>query len=482
MSSITDLLGRSLLHRLSSVAAISLSVAFITSSHAQSITTPCMENGSPCQVPGPAGIGNLILPLPFGITYNSMFAARSNPSGIRPSGFFGPGMTFPFGYIEMVGASIYRSAPDGTETGFSIIGNVYASENAPLGDLTSIACASSISCTETHPSGLSTRFVKQGQSSRFYPTEVKDQDGHSLFTLSYGTNGALFTITDPNGLSTLFKASQSKPNQVGEITDPRGDKALISYDDAGRISTFQYDGTTLNLAYNAIGNLTRLTQSRGGKTQSWKYSYGGGVLSDVFDSNNYSTAFIYTATTVTSVNGANGIPKEFQTTTYEASNFRPIGVKHEAGKGAPSSATTLIWRSTLTPAGLPATTTDALGGTTSYQYTSGPFPTTVSLPDGTVKSLTYDENNLYRPTQIVSTGPDQKVITEDLTWSGARLTARSVTSDSAVVLNENFSSTSSSQTVTRTTTNNYTYDSNQNLTGINGPGGRVDRTLSNGEN
>lgn len=439
-----------------------------------------MLNGAPCKAPGAHTVGNLTLPLPFGIAYNSMFSSRANPSGTRPSGFFGPGMTFPFGYIEVVGEIRYRVSPDGTETAFTRVNDSYKSENEQLGDLTFIRCRTHSSCVETQPSGVSIEFASQGNGSRLYPTIVKDLYGHQLYNIAYGSNGALFTITDPQALQTKFIASRTHSSQVGQITDPTGASATIAYDSQGRMSRFQYDGVTLSLVYDTNGNLTSSSQQAGTETLSWYYSYQGGVLTDTIDSKYNSMVFSYSANIVTAISGVAGTPQGFAMTTYQTANSRQIPVKYEVGKGAPSTATAVVWSSTLNSSGLLKTTTDQLGQTTSYTYDSGPFPTTVNLPDGTVKSITYDAVNLYRPTQIVSTGPDRKEITESLTWSGAKLTARSVTSDGAVVLNESYGSSSSSQTVTRTTTNNYTYDGSQNLVGSNGPGGRFARTLGDG--
>ena len=441
-----------------------------------------MFNGAPCKAPGAHSVGNLTLPLPFGITYNSMFSSRANPSGTRPSGFFGPGMTFPFGYIEVVGGVRYRVYPGGAETAFTGGNNTYISENASLGDLDVISCTTDSSCTETQPSGVSTEFTKQASGSRLYPTVVKDLDGHELYNIAYGTNGALFTITDPHALKTTFIASSTHPSQVGMITDPTGASATITYDSQGRMSSFQYDGTTLSFVYDPNGNLTKSTSKIGTETVDWYYTYLGGVITDTIDSKYNSMTFSYSENTVIATSGVAGVPQGFAKTTYQTANSRQIPVKYEVGKGATSTATAVVWSSTLNASGLPATTTDEFGRTTSYTYGSGPFPTQASLPDGPVQSFTYDSANLYRPTKIVSTGPDQKQITENLTWSGARLTARSVTSNGTVVLNENYSSSSSSQRVTRTTRNEYTYDSSQNLSGINGPGGRVARTVSNGGN
>lgn len=446
----------------------------------QPLVLPCMSNGAPCRAPGGYSVGNLNLPLPFGITYNSMFSSRVNPSGARPSGFFGPGMTFPLGYIEVAGETLYRVAPDGTETAFNKINNIYVSENTPFGDLTSITCANATSCVETQPSGISIEFGEQLHGSRLYPTVAKDLDGHQLYNISYGTTSKLFTITDPNGFDTTFSASSTHPSQVGLITDPMGVTATITYDSNGRISQIQYDGATLSLGYDATGLLTRFTNSSGGDTVTWNYNYQGGILTDTIDSKNNSMAFSYSAKSVITINGAAGVPQGFTTTTYQTANARQIPVKYEVGKGAPSTATAVVWSSTLTPSGLPATSTDQLGRKTSYEYGTGPFPTSVRLPDGTVNSFTYDAANLYRATQIVSTGPDNKVITETLTWSGAKLIARSVNSDGAVVLNESYDSSSNSRKVTRTTTNTFSYDSAKNLVGTNGPGGRSAVTISRG--
>lgn len=499
MSSITDLLGRSLLHRLLSVAAISLSVAFITSSHAQSITTPCMENGSPCQVPGPAGIGNLMLPLPFGITYNSMSATKT-AGETRPDGPFGLGTSGPVGFLTISGDEITHTDASGAQSRytFSPLNRRYVSQQTTAGDLSSItsvnggyemslADGSTISFTE-----------KQGDNLFFFRT-LKDLDGHTLLSAQYyrGIPGKIWTITGPNGLETYFEWDFHfhRYPLIKRIKDPFGVWATLSYGTSNCTECLQsidYDGSFFSFAYDSKAYLTGFQIVKTGASDggidvhtTTKFTYTEGLISLIEDTSKSDgtgamTQYSYTNDSVTIVSGSGGSPTGAATTTYRTINGNPIPTKLET-LAANLTDKTRHWEVDIDSFGRTTRYIDALGKVVSYAYSSNdaPYPTTATYPDGTVVSTKLDSNNLYRAIEETTTAPDGKAIITTFSWTGAKLTNTSTTVDGQQVSSTEIATTSTLRTSTSTATYRYTYDKGRLATVI-GPGGTQSFTHSNG--
>ena len=491
MSAITDLLGRSLLHRFLGVAAISLSVAFIDSSYAQPITTPCMQNGTPCQVPGPKGIGNLILPLPFGITYNSMSATKT-AGETRPDGPFGLGTSGPVGFLTINGNEITHTEATGAQSRytFSPQNRRYVSQQTTAGDLSSItsvnegyelnlADGSTISFTE-----------KQGNNLFFFRT-LKDLDGHTLLRAQYyrGRPGKIWTISGANGLETYFEWD-FRDAHIRKIKDSFGVWATLSYGTSKCTECLQkidYDGSLFSFAYDSGAYLTdfQITKTGSSDLQKTKFSYSQGLISLIEDMSKSDgsgpmTQYSYTNNSVTIVSGSGGSPTGAATTTYRTINGNPIPTKFET-LATNLTDKTRHWEVDVDSFGRTTRYTDSLGKVVSYTYSSddAPYPTTTTYPDGTVVSTKLDSNNLYRMTEETTTGPNGKAIITTFLWTGAKLTNTSTTVDGQQVSSTEIATTPTLRTSTSTATYRYTYDKGR-LATVTGPAGTQSFTHSNG--
>ena len=461
----------------------------LPAAQAQSTTplvAPCMKDGKPCRAPGPWTPGNLNLPLPFGIYYNSMSSPRPSDVGQSPYGFFGPGMSFPFGYIELKGGVPYAFLPDGSEVGFVASGSGFKSEYEAVGDLTTISptAQGGVGYDLVRPDGTTVVFSWRWglQDKRYYPTAVKDVDGHATYTISYLQQPWLFTVTDALGLQTKFTSHSADDKKVGSIRLPDGAEATINYNAQGRLSSIEFLGQTTTLTYDATGNVTRFRVQKGTQTDTIDYFYNSGLLSDIIDGDANSTSLLYARDSVTSVSGKAGTVKGYARTIYTTVNGSQMVARQEVGQGATSNPATVMWSASYNTRGLPTSITDNMGRVTAMEYGVGPFPTKVTNPDGSVDTFTYaNAANKYRLTSVVSTAPDGKQSSETLTWSGAKLASRTRVVDGAQVLRETYSSSATAQSVTSTATETYSYDSAGRIVSMKGPGGRTSTTFANGK-
>lgn len=476
--------------RSSRVAALFIAgfLSLVQLGHAQNsetTVTPCMKDGKPCMAPGPWTPGNLNLPLPLGIVSNSMVSSRTSLVGAgHPNGFFGRGMGFPFGYIQVHEGAPYLVAPDGTETAFRARGGVFESENAPYGDLAILSVRPGNGGYDLlEEDGTRVSFNRMKHGSRFYPTSVNDVDGHAVLTVTYDDPaGALFVVTDQLGLQTKFLPSASDRTKVGTVISPTGDRITLSYGALELLASIEGPGTSTTLQYDAADRVKFLRAQTSSDMSYWNFYYKDGLLTDIVDNDGNSTSFVYSNDTVLSIQGVRGRALSFSRAVYTTVNGRQMIVRQEAGEGDSSKPAAVMWSAEYNSRGLVSSYTDAMGRVTRLEYGAAPFPTKLTNPDGSITELMYgNAANSYRLNSITATGPDGKKSADSLTWSGAKLIARKRVVDGVPVLDETYSSNASAQNVRSTSTAVYSYDSMGRLVGQTGPGGRTLAHLTNGQ-
>ena len=442
-------------------------------------------------MPGPNGIGNLMLPLPFGITYNSMSATK--PAGEpRPDGPFGLGTSGPVGFLTISGDEITHTDASGAQSRYtsSPQNGLYVSQQTTAGNLSSItsvnggyemslADGSTISFTE-----------KQGDNLFFFRT-LKDLDGHTLLSAQYyrGIPGKIWTITGPNGLETYFEWD-FRYAHILKIKDPFGVWATLSYGTSNCtecLYIIDYDGSFFSFGYDSKAYLSdfQITKPGSSDFQKTKFTYMDGLISLIEDTSKSDgtgamTKYSYTDNSVTIFSGSGGSPTGAATTTYRTINGNPIPTKLET-LAANLTDKTRHWEVDIDSFGRTKRYIDALGKVVSYAYSSNdaPYPITATYPDGTVVSTKLDSKNLYRAIEETTTAPDGKAIITTFSWTGAKLTNTSTTVDGQQVSSTEIATTSTLRTSTSTATYRYTYDKGRLATVI-GPGGTQSFTHSKG--
>ncbi len=187
-------------------------------------------------------------------------------------------------------------------------------------------------------------------------------------TGSYGRNqlGLVTTATDPNGNSWLRGFDKMGRQTSG--TDPLGQTTSYQFDSRQRVSAVTFPKGSLQLFYDAVGNLTGRTYSDG---ISLKYTY---------DADNQLTS-------------ADGLVLSYDANgRISGSNGLQIG-RDDAGRIA--SITYAMGKTvkyTYDNRGLLTQVADWVGGATAFNYDAAHQLTSVVFPNGVREDYTYDAN------------------------------------------------------------------------------------------
>jgi RHS repeat-associated protein len=281
---------------------------------------------------------------------------------------------------------------------------------------TSAPFANGLPSSVTQASGSSdAATVNYTYNSSGYPvTETHlsgTSDSNISYTLSYNLRGQLVSKIDSAGQTTTY-AYDDLGNQIWQqLANVNGslvDWHYNYYNENGEIEWTQ--GAHYNPAdytensYDAAGRIT--------ETMVWNsQATGGGVSAGTVSTTAYTyDAFGNLTKTVDSMGTTTVM-------TYDAIGQMLTRTKTSASGSALSSETF-----TYEPGGKVATHTDALGGTTSIAYTQTGLPITQSNPDGTSQAWTYLIDG--RPSVI--TLPNGSI--QNLTYNDANRTVNSVLS------------------------------------------------------
>lgn len=204
----------------------------------------------------------------------------------------------------------------------------------------------------TDAAGRATTYAYDAFGNR---TSVTDPLGH-VTTYAYNGFGQVTSATDPEGRTTSY-AYDAKGN-VLSLTDPSGAATQYGYDARGNVtSVTRPGGRTTAFSYDAYGNLATATDPAGLVT-TFSSDVLGNLLSRT-DPNGAVTAYAYdNASRLTRVTDPLGNATAF---AYD-------------GNGNRTSATDPLGRATLwtySERNRPLTMTDPLGHVTTYTYTFG---------------------------------------------------------------------------------------------------------------
>lgn len=404
------------------------------------VDTPC---GRTVQIPG-EGIpgkegcsGNFATSFSVGdltITYNSQFEGYSptQPS-LQPSVGFGRGMRalselIPDGQnlkLVLSDGSIqrYEKKPSGR----------WESEQRLRGDLSFIRTVATGYELVLPPGSTVTTFGFTS-NGRFYPTEVRDENGPMLQLLDYSSGPVAMPLTFKDtrrGTSTKLSLSSDR-QVVTQVTDSRGRAYTLSYagTGAGRLLTdiLLPNGKKYSLGYDrdGLGYLTSVVNPFN-QSQFLSY-YKHGRLAGVGGASG-SSLISYTTTSITAQElNSSGSPLQFQTMLF--TDGFVTGAR--AGNGGPTSTSPGMVLSTVVrdPIGRVTSSKDQFGTETKLHYnqdgtcsTSLTAPGISALPtciesEGVKTQTTYDAN--YLPIRTTRIDPTGKSTTAEVTWESAR--------------------------------------------------------------
>jgi RHS repeat-associated protein len=224
--------------------------------------------------------------------------------------------------------------------------------------------------------------------------------------VGFVNSAGLSTITDRNGNTIAITRQPVGPGLFGrvtQVTEPGGRALALSYDGAGRIiAATDPIGRVVRYGYDALGRLATVTDAAGGVT-AYAYDAGHRIVSITdprgitFLANEYdgqrrvvrqrqadgseitfayaTSGGVVTATTVTDPEG------------------RATTVRFD-GQGLPIARVDALGQTTTfdyTPgSNLLASTTDPIGRVTRYEYDTAGNPTRVTDPAGQSEIFTYD--------------------------------------------------------------------------------------------
>ena len=129
----------------------------------------------------------------------------------------------------------------------------------------------------TFQSGEKRLFIlTPGQLTTYQLAAITDRNGNTT-QLAYDSSNRLATVTDPASRHLYFNyGNTSWPNVVSSVTSDFGVTLSYSYDTTGRlIQVTRPDLTTINYTYNALSQITQVTDSNGKVLESHTYDSSG---------------------------------------------------------------------------------------------------------------------------------------------------------------------------------------------------------------
>jgi RHS repeat-associated protein len=203
---------------------------------------------------------------------------------------------------------------------------------------------------------------------------VKDRNGITAVTNTYGSTGRLATSADALGDTTQFQWDNR--GRMSQVTDPAGNTTSFTYDLLNRVTVTTFpDQTTVQNAYNCC-QLTQVTDQLGNIT---KYVHDDlGRLTQTTDSTGAVTNRAYDAVgNLTSLTDPNSHTWQWQ---YDALNRRTVQLDplHDQDTWSYDAVGNVIQR------------VDGNNATTTYVYDALNRLTQTTYPNGSTVSLTYD--------------------------------------------------------------------------------------------
>ena len=249
------------------------------------------------------------------------------------------------------------------------------------------------------PNGRITRFALQTNgtyltSPGYFETLVKNNDGSFDLTTKYQTDYHYASV--PN---TPFVLGTGPVMRLMSITDRNNNVTSLAYDASGDMTTVTDTyGRTFTFGYNSNHHVSSATDPLG-NTTTFGYDSTGHQLQTITDANGKTTTYTYDALRQT----ASKVDRDGRLFTYTYQNHLPYSETDSAGNPFYSLTNSDNWAinlfqtfATYVRVYIPATTskTDGRGNVWQYTYDSNAHPLTVTAPDGTITTYTYDPATL----------------------------------------------------------------------------------------
>jgi RHS repeat-associated protein len=208
-----------------------------------------------------------------------------------------------------------------------------------------------------------------------------DQNQHTMFELTYGSDGRVLTEKDGLGKTTSF--SWDQPGQTETTTDPRGKTWKDIYANGLLVKRIDPLGDTVQYAYgDADLNQTSVTDARG-NTTTMTFDGRGNMLTRTAPSPlSYQESWMY---------NTNNDPTSYTDGRGKVTSYGYDGAGNLTSKTQPGSVVTQYGRDP-NGTGLLVSLTDPRGKTTSYGYDANGNLTSTTTPLGEKTTMGYDSS------------------------------------------------------------------------------------------
>ncbi|MGH3159997.1 MAG: LamG-like jellyroll fold domain-containing protein [Streptosporangiaceae bacterium] len=349
------------------------------------------------------------------------------------------------------------------------------------------------------PNGRTTTCAYSSGSSAAYgggsipaglPTSVTTPGGAQT-SYNYYSDGDLAQVSGPTGRRTVLTydlLGRALTSTDYTTSDPGGLVTSYSYNGLGQPLTVTYPGVTNivtnvvhtledSYTYDADGDLTQLTQSDltgGDPSRTTSYTYDGlGQVATVTDPSGATTAYDYDPSgNVTTMINADGDEYDYTYNAFNEVTQVTLNTESTSQANPDGGATQVLQSDAYDPAGLLASTTDAMGRITNYAYDPGQELIAVTQTDPSTSPTT------GRRTTYSYDSAGNLVSKSVNGQSGGLITASSVTNYTVNADGQVTGAVLDPSGADRTTS--YTYDADGNVTGETaaGPGGSTTATLA----
>lgn len=254
-----------------------------------------------------------------------------------------------------------------------------------LGNTESYAYDSAGNCIAVSNGTGTAHYEYDGENHLISATDAKG------VTTIYSYNDAGQVISETNGDRGSIRYTYEN-HRLTAIQDREDNTAYTTYDEAGRLISYtDGDGSVMNIAYDAVGNVTelKLQDASNGKTITQSYTYDAvGNMTSYTDGNGNITRYEY------------NIRDELMAEIY------PDGSRKECTRDATGNITAITYPDTAQgsameqavydSAGNLTALTDIYGYTTEYQYGAWGVLEAVTRPNGGTIRYAYYGNGLLQ--------------------------------------------------------------------------------------
>jgi RHS repeat-associated protein len=221
-------------------------------------------------------------------------------------------------------------------------------------------------------------------------TAVTDPAGMQIH-YQYDANGNLTAVTDRQGNTTQFLYNAPRPHYLTQVIDPLGNTGVrADYDAQGRlVSETDAAGKAIQIGYDPTDDVETVTDQLGNPT-TYVYDDQGNIVKEVDALGGITTRTFDANNNLLSETNPLGRTTSY---TYD-SHANQLTVTDPLGHVTQYTYQTIQFRTglgvTLAPFFVQATTTDALGDTTTNSYDGNGNLLSTTDPSGAVTSFTYD--------------------------------------------------------------------------------------------